>query len=99
MVARIEITSEAECDRGWTFRAQVRDATGGARSTTVTLSWADYNLWSPNGSDTPAEVARAALAFLLDQQPAAEISESFDASILRRLHPQADELIPRWIGR
>jgi len=98
-VAQIEITDESEQTGGWEFQAQVLDENGRLYRCTMHLSWADYNLWSPGGADAPAAVAEAALAFLLSRQSAQQIKSRFDASLVRRLDPAADEQIPPLIGR
>jgi hypothetical protein len=92
----IEIHEEKEEGTGWVFAAVV--AKGGRMTHfLVRLSWMDYNLWSPDGSDRPEDVARAALAFLLSREPAAEIASEFDAARIRRRYPDADAEIPRLI--
>ena len=63
-VTMVEILDERDADDGWTFDAQVIDASGGLSRCSVRLSWADYNLWSPSGADTPANVVRAVVEFL-----------------------------------
>jgi hypothetical protein len=99
VVAQIEITDETERAGGWSFDAQVLDADGRLHHCTLHLSWADYNLWSPDGADAPARVAEAALAFFLSERSMNELKSSFDASLLRRIDPEADKKVPAWIGR
>lgn len=65
----------------------------GSRLVQVHLNWADYNLWSPDGSAAPEIVARAALLVLLEHEEAAALPESFDAATLRRRYAGADEMI------
>jgi hypothetical protein len=98
-VAQVEITSEEETASGWQFSAQILHNNGDLQRCTLHLSWADYNLWSPNGADAPEKVAEAALRFLISRQPATELKQSFDASLLRRIAPDADESVSRWISR
>lgn len=94
-MAQVEILSEQESPGGWEFSAQILDAEGALRSCRVTLSWADYNLWSPDGSDAPQRVAEAVVHFLADQVGADAVPGSFDASIVRRRFPNADASIAR----
>jgi hypothetical protein len=47
-----------------------------------------------DGSDEPARVAEAVIAFLLSLDDANDLSESFDASLARRKSPDADRRIP-----
>jgi hypothetical protein len=96
-MAQVEIVSEDEGAAGWTFGAQVLDEAGGLRRHDVSLSWADYNHWSGSGQDEPARVATAVIHFLLARLPAGELRPAFDASIARRLFPEADRIIPTLI--
>ena len=52
--------------------------------------------FSPAG-DQPAAVAAAAVRFLLSQTGVSGLKPAFDASIARRLHPEADGEIPSMI--
>ena len=96
-MAQVEITSESQMPNGWAFEAQVLDDVGVLRRHCVTLSWADYNLWSRSGSDVPAKVAEAALSFLLSRLKPDEVPPRFDASMLRRRFPGVDAEIPQLI--
>lgn len=97
-MSQFEIIHEEEIpEGGWQFHAQLMDDAGALQSCRVRLSWADYNHWSAGGSDAPASVAEAVLAFLLTIRTAGELPSSFDASIARRLSARADELIPQMI--
>ena len=98
MVAQVEVLSEHEAAGGWSFQMQVLDDCSALRRYRITLSWADYNLWSPDGTDEPARVAEAVLSFLLQRLPAAEIRQSFDAASVRRWFGDADEQIPPLIA-
>lgn len=97
-MAQIEILSEEVRASGWAFRARVLDETGAMHPVRLTLAWADYNLWSPGGGDRPAAVAEAVLRFLAGRRPAHRLARSFDASIARRLFPDADREIPALIA-
>lgn len=96
---QVEIISEQEHGKGWQFAVQVLDDHGTLRKHTLTLSWADYNLWSPDGADEPAKVAEAVMMFLLGKGSVAELGDKLDASVARRKHPDADSAIPALIRR
>ncbi|TVQ52743.1 MAG: hypothetical protein EA377_09605 [Phycisphaerales bacterium] len=97
-MAQIEILSEEVAENGWRFQLQVLDDAGGLRRYAVSLAWVDYNHWSPDGADAPAAVAEAALRCLLDcAAPSMEVPERFDASVVRRMVPDADAEIVRRI--
>lgn len=98
-MAHVEILSEQETPGGWSFRAQIMGTDSVLRHHRITLSWADYNLWSPDGTDEPARVAEAVLAFLLSRVGPGEIRDRFDAAVLRRRFSDADDLIPTLIAR
>ncbi len=97
MASVFEIVNEQDSTRGWAFHVQVTDESGILAEHTLELSWADYNLWSPDGSDPPSAVAEAVLAFWFDRLAESELPERFNAAVTRRMEPQADELIPRYI--
>ncbi len=94
---QIEIISEQEHGKAWQFLVQVLDDEGNLRKHTVTLSWADYNLWSPDGGDEPVKVAEAVMLFLISRLGAAGIDAKIEASIARRKFPDADAAIPTLI--
>ena len=96
-MAAVEVVSEREVTAGWIFVIQVLDDDGGLGRHDVRLSWADYALWSASGADEPASVAAAVVHYLLSRAPAGELRSSFDASISRRLHEDADNEIPGFI--
>ena len=98
-MAMVEILEEQEAKDGWSFTAQVLDSAGDLSRLCIRLSWADYNLWSPDGADPPAEVARAALEFLADRVEAEDLPASFDASLTRRRFVDADQCIPGMITK
>lgn len=95
---QIEITRETEQPGGWQFDCQMLDDDGSLQHVSLTLSWADYNHWSPHGGDQPQHVAAAVLTFLLTKMPPAELRQSFDASRARAQFPEADAEIPRFIA-
>jgi len=96
-VANVEILSEQQSQRGWMFDAQVLESDGTLRRHQVSLSWADYNLWSPDGSDVPSRVVEAMLDFVLDRLDGDNLPAKFDASLARRRFPDADATIPKLI--
>ncbi len=96
---QIEIISENEKASGWEFRCQVLDDAGKLHTITLKLSWADYNLWSPDGADSPQRVAEAVLDFLLMRMQPGDLRSRFDASRARTQFPDADAVIPKRIAR
>ena len=96
---QIEILSEHELGRAWRFEVQVLDDGGALHRHIITLAWADYNLWSQDGSDSPAKVAEAVVEFLISKASPVELPAKFDASLARRRHEDADTAIPRLIER
>jgi hypothetical protein len=96
---QIEIISEQERPGHWRFEVQALDDAGTLRRHTVTLSWADYNLWSTDGGDEPSRVADAVMNFMLSRLGADAIPAKFDASLARRRFADADQVIPTLIGR
>ena len=99
MVIQIEILSEHEIPVGWIFDAHFLAEGGELQPITLTLSWADYNLWSPDGTDEPQKVAEAVLSYLAAKTSLVEIRPKLDASQLRRMFNDADDAIPKHIRR
>ena len=83
----ILIESEHELEAGWRFRARVDD-----RLIDLSMSWADYNHWSPDGRDEPAHVAAVVLK-LMTELGIDNIPLRFDASMVRRVIGEADHRI------
>jgi hypothetical protein len=97
-VPRIRVLGERDTATGWAFQVSVTGEDGDDRDVAVRLSWADYDLWSRDGSDPPARVAEAVVRFLLERQGPAGLRPAFDAAICRRQFPDADVRIPGLIG-
>lgn len=100
---RFDVLEEREDGRGWRFGIRATPTNGGGEAEPwlfdVRLGWADYNLWSPDGTDEPATVAAAVLRTLLETMPAAELRTRFDCSLIRRLIPDAEGQVRANIGR
>jgi hypothetical protein len=88
----IEVLSEREQGPMWVF--SMRHLPSG-RTCEMAMSWADYDLWSPEGAHAPSEVACAAAEVLVEAlldagvQPPART----DVSLARRHRANADALI------
>ncbi len=93
----VEIVSEQEGQGGWSFQLRIQAGVGEDATRTLRLSWADYNLWSDDGSDPPHAVARAVVLFLLSRITATDVPGTIDASTARRRFPGADDEIPKLI--
>ncbi len=90
----VDVVSEKEDQSGWSFQVRIEE---GDTTRTLRLSWADYNLWSDDGSDPPHAVARAVVLFLLSRMTASDVPGTIDASTARRRFPDADDEIPKLI--
>ena len=90
----IHLSDEVETDEGWTFHAVLDRDEDYSRALSFRLSWADYNLWSPSGTDRPADVARAVLRIFMDSMELEAMPPKLDAARIRRLIPDADARIP-----
>ena len=92
-MARIEVKTEEDSPRGWSFGVELTDE-GRRREYSVTLSWSDYDLWS-HGQVAPERVVRAAFEFLLSREPADAILSKFDCAVIRRYFPDVDRELPK----
>jgi hypothetical protein len=57
------------------------------------LSWADYNVFCPDGTRKPADVGRAVLRFFAQHREAFPLRERLDAAMARMRFPNADRAI------
>ena len=92
-MAEIAIQTESESGNGWTFHVQITDD-GRTHEYDVTLSWSDYDHWS-RGQVAPERVVEAAMAFLLEREPATAILPRFDCAVIRRYFPEVDRKLPK----
>lgn len=90
--SRIEVLSEREAGPMWVFG--IRD-NASRRTFEVSMSWADYDLWSPEGAHPPSEVACAAAEVLLEALAAADgaLPRRLDVSLARRHRRDADAAV------
>ncbi len=94
--ATIHIGTETETGQAWSYDVRVEES-GVTHQFRVTLSWADYDLWS-HGRVPPERVVRAAFAFLLSRESAQSILAKFDCSVIRRYFPDCDRELPGFIN-
>ena len=92
MPRAFEITAEREETGGWTFQAQEIRPDGSLAGVRLTLSWADYDLFCPDGAVPPETVARAVLEVAADLWPEG-VPPRLDASTPRRRDADADRRI------
>ncbi|MEQ9455457.1 MAG: hypothetical protein RLN76_12800 [Phycisphaeraceae bacterium] len=91
----VEIGPETQSDTRWHYDVTVFDQ-GKTHRYEVSLSFADYDLWS-RGSKPPSKVVHAAFTFLLERESPAEIMSKFDCSVIRRYFPEVDGDLPKRI--
>lgn len=96
-MAQAEVIGERDAGNCWVFDVQVLHADGALTRHALELAWVDYNHWSPGGGDEPREVALAVVHFLLDRLQGESLSPRFNAALARRLHADADAIIPRYL--
>jgi hypothetical protein len=94
-MAIINIGIETEHTNHWSYEVQVEE---GGKNTDyqVTLSFADYDLWS-HGRVAPERVIKAVFKFLQQHQSISKLKAKFDCATLRRLFPQVDSELPTMI--
>lgn len=92
-MAEIEVGTETEHATSWSYDVAVFDA-GRVHRHAVTLSYQDYDLWC-HGRVSPSRVVEAAFRFLLQNEPADQISTKFDCSVIRRHFADVDEKLPK----
>lgn len=92
----IEIGPETENAQGWRYEVNVF-AYGKVQQFKVSLSFADYDLWS-RGAISPSRVVERVVEFLLKHDAIETISERFDCSTVRRRFPDIDRELPGRLG-
>lgn len=88
-----EILSERESGQGWAFEVGVVTESGELERRRLTVSFADYNLWCPSGSRSPAHVASVVMGAMLGRTALKDVPASFDASLLRKRDASSDREI------
>lgn len=95
-MAVVHVETEQDAANGWTFRVRIERAHAPDSLHEVALSWVDYEFWS-GGTAPPADVAAAVVRFLLEQPGEDPPPQRFDASTIRRRHPDLDDRIGAWL--
>ena len=85
---RIHVESERELGAGWEFDVVIEPDD----RRQMTLSWADYELWS-GGAKPPSQVAERVVRFAASRRLLTRLRPRFDASTVRRLAPDMDALL------
>ena len=85
----IRLGAEREAEQSWIWHASI-DSEDGSTLHELRLSWADYNIFSPDGTRTPAEVGRAVLLFFARHRRDFPLRERLDAAMARMRFPFAD---------
>jgi hypothetical protein len=88
----IRLGAEREAEQAWIWHASI-DAPEGSTLHELRLSWADYNVFCPDGSRTPADVGRAVLAYFAAHRADFPLRERLDAAMARMRFPHADREI------
>lgn len=89
----IRLGAEREADAAWIWHVEIDGGVGGASLHELRLSWADYNVFCPDGTRTPAEVGRAVLRFFARHRADFPLRERLDAAMARMRFPGADREI------
>jgi len=94
----IRLGAEREAEQAWIWHASI-DAAEGSSLHELRLSWADYNVYSPDGTRSPAEVGRAVLLFFARHRAEFPLRERLDAAMARMRFPFADRDIAELLLR
>lgn len=88
----VRLGAEREAEDGWIWHASI-DAPEGSTLHELRLSWADYNVFCPDGTRSPADVGRAVLRFFARHRERLPLRERLDAAMARMRFPGADREI------
>lgn len=98
MPALVEVITESDAGRGWRYALRSINAEGACTEHDMTLSWADYDWWSPEGIHEPSRVALAVAEVLHHSLAGTPLPPRFDAATVRRRVDDADARILRRLG-
>ena len=88
-VAVIDVKTELEEGRGWSYLVEVRHDDGTVTSHTVKLAWVDHDHWT-GGSVAPSRTVEAVLKYVMTHVPEQGFPATFDAARARRWVPRID---------
>ena len=88
----IRIGAEREAEQAWIWHASI-DAPDGSTLHELRLSWADYNVFCPDGTRSPADVGRAVLTYFAAHRRDFPLRERLDAAMARMRFADADKEI------
>jgi len=94
----VHIETETDTPNGWSFAVNVRSNAVDDRTITLRMGWADFEHWSA-GAVPPSAVARAVVELALERKPDSVNLGDFDAAMLRRWFPGADEALQNKLNR
>jgi hypothetical protein len=97
-VAHATVQSETETEHGWSFRVVLEHPGGAPTEHSMTMSWVDYNYWSPGGTVAPERVAAWIAAFVGERREPGVPPAKFDASTVRRWFPELDRALRDGLG-
>jgi hypothetical protein len=89
----VELLAERDIPTAWEYDAQILTGAAIVERKVLRLSWADYQMWSPDGAIAPSRVAEAVLRFIALHAEAFAMMEVVDAAVARRKVPGADAAI------
>ena len=93
----LRLQEEKELEDGWQFQVILDLDEDYSRAFALRLGWADYNLWSPSGTDRPSDVALAVLKLFLEALDPRSLPVNLDAARIRRVVRDADTRVPLMI--
>ena len=77
MAELFELIDEKESADACTWKVQRIDSQGRIHHHQLRLSWADYDIFAPGGTTPPAQVAEAAVRFMMDRQEFQPLPEAY----------------------
>jgi len=94
----VTIETETDAPGGWWFGVRITTPDLPDRTLTLRMSWADFEHWSA-GVSPPSVVALAVVELAIERKPEGVALGDFDAAMLRRWFPGADESLQNRLRR
>jgi hypothetical protein len=98
MPLAVIVETEIDTPGGWEFGVRVTQRGKADRNLTLRMSWADSEHWS-GGASAPSIVAQAVVELALERKPESVNLGDFDAAMLRRWFPGADDTLRNRLSR
>jgi len=94
----VTVETEIDAPGGWAFGVRIVQPGADERTLSLRMSWQDFEHWS-GGAAPPSTVAKAVVELAIERKADAVNLGDFDAAMIRRWFPGADEALRQKLHR